>query len=114
MRVIRKAFEDEVICPKPRRMGLYCCAPELIKPLYHLQRYSFVLTSQYRFVGKNHRMRMRIKENLRPLEFFSIDITSERLKLLGKTAYRYVLFFRSQVVFISATNLRSIREHRFD
>jgi hypothetical protein len=33
-----EVYEDELICPKPRRMGLSCCAPELIKPLYHLQR----------------------------------------------------------------------------
>ncbi|MCO5572645.1 hypothetical protein L7F22_026403 [Adiantum nelumboides] len=29
--------EEEVVCPKPRRMALSCCAPDLIKPLYQWQ-----------------------------------------------------------------------------
>ncbi|MCO5610023.1 hypothetical protein L7F22_064258 [Adiantum nelumboides] len=29
--------EEEVLCPKPRRMALSCCAPEFIKPLYQWQ-----------------------------------------------------------------------------
>ncbi|KAI5067363.1 hypothetical protein GOP47_0017891 [Adiantum capillus-veneris] len=29
--------EEEVVCPKPRKMALSCCAPEFIKPLYQWQ-----------------------------------------------------------------------------
>eukprot|EP00250_Pteridium_aquilinum_P008639 c18095_g2_i2 orf=235-546(-) len=31
------SYEEEVICPKPRRMALSCCAPDFIKPVYPWQ-----------------------------------------------------------------------------